>query len=270
MREYHDIVFKVIDGKELRLDLYLPDGTAEQPPLIMWIHGGAWMEGKRGNPMLDAQVKRGYALADVEYRLSGEAPFPAQILDCKDALAFLKAHAAEYGYDASRVCVSGDSAGGHLCALMGTSAGNTAWEKEGVDYSVQAVVDLYGPMTVGPGIHPGAPYDPQCPEAKLLGSPKSQMESIMLGAAADPITYISGKEPPFLICHGNEDPVVPYEQSVMLRDALERAGVPVYLYTAFGAGHGFTNQSFAAVAGEFLDYCFKGVKAGPAPLEPKW
>lgn len=269
MKEFHDIVFKEVDGFTLRLDLYLPDQMEEKPPLILWIHGGGWFEGKRGNPMLDAQVKRGYALADVEYRLSGEAPFPAQILDCKDALAYLKLHAEEYGYDASRICVSGDSAGGHLSALMGTSAGNTAWEREDVDYSVQAVVDLYGPMTVGNGLH-DLPYDPQCPEARLLGSPKSQMESIMVGAAANPITYVNGTQPSFLICHGNEDPIVPYQQSVMLRNALEQAGTPVYLYTAFGAEHGFTNQSFAAVVGEFLDYYLKGVKAGPAPLEPKW
>ena len=271
MKEFRDIVFKQEEGCTLRMDIYVPESGEEKPPLIMWIHGGAWLEGVRGYALQDGQLKRGYALADIEYRLSWQAPFPAQIIDCKDALAFLKKNAEMYGYDGSRICVSGDSAGGHLSALLGTSVGNSAWEKENGDYSVQAVVDLYGPMTVGPGIHKERPYDPQCPEAKLLGCPDTYGKSKMLGAAANPITYIDGSQPPFLICHGNEDPVVPYEQSLLLRDALEKAGVPVYLYIAMGGGHGFTAGSFEAAVGEFLDYYLKGRKVGAGrPVPERW
>lgn len=270
MKEFRNVIFKKEDGYTLRMDIYVPE-TTEKPPLIMWIHGGAWLEGVRGYALQDGQLKRGYAIADIEYRLSWQAPFPAQIIDCKDALAFLKKHADVYGYDNSKICVSGDSAGGHLSALMGTSIGNSAWEKPEEDYSVQAVVDLYGPMTVGQGIHGGESYDPECPEAKLLGSPETFGKSKMLGAMANPITYIDGSQPPFLICHGNEDPLVPYEQSRLLRNALEGAGVPVYLYTAMGGGHGFTAESFEMVVGEFLDYYLKGKKVKPGrPVPERW
>ena len=271
MKEYRDVVFKQAGEYTLRMDIYVPEDTDEKPPLIMWIHGGGWLEGMRGYVLQDEQLKRAYAVADIEYRLSWQAPFPAQIVDCKDALAFLRENADTYGFDGSKICVSGDSAGGHLCALMGTSVGNSAWEKQGKDYSVQAVIDLYGPVTVGAGIHEGEPYSPQCAEAKLLDSPDSYGKSKMLGAMANPITYIDGTQPPFLICHGNEDPVVPYKQSILLRNALEAAGVPVYFYTAFGGGHGFTPASFAFVVGEFLDYYLKGEKVKPGrPVPERW
>ena len=97
MKEFRDIVFKQEEGCTLRMDIYVPESGEEKPPLIMWIHGGAWLEGVRGYALQDGQLKRGYALADIEYRLSWQAPFPAQIIDCKDALAFLKKNAEMYG-----------------------------------------------------------------------------------------------------------------------------------------------------------------------------
>jgi len=115
-----DIVFAQPDGVDLLLNLHLPKGV-EQAPLVMFIHGGSWRNGDRNNCKVAWLAEKGYAVASIEYRVSTEALFPAQIHDCKGALRWLRAHSSKYGYDASKVVVSGSSAGGHLAALMGTS-----------------------------------------------------------------------------------------------------------------------------------------------------
>ncbi|MCL2406593.1 MAG: alpha/beta hydrolase [Defluviitaleaceae bacterium] len=269
MIQYLDILYKQIDGVDLYLDLYLPSSKEKtefpsvpvKPPLILWIHGGAWMHGDRKSPHLLWQVNRGYALASIEYRLSCQAHFPAHIIDCKDALAYLKREADKYGYDANRIIAAGDSAGGHLAALMGTSIGQKDWEQPGLDYSVQAVVDYYGPITLRgewPGIL-GADNglkDPDSVQSQFLGADLFSKQGRARAAVADPTTYIDGGEPPFLILHGDGDDVVPYKQSVYLRNALERAGVPVSLYRSFGGGHSLSGHDVTSVVDAFLDYHF--------------
>ena len=125
-----DITYATVDGKDLRLDLYMPEKTAAtQPPLIVWIHGGAWRQGnKNNNGLLVWAAAEGFAIASIQYRLSGEAKFPAQVHDAKGAIRWLRAHAHEYGYDARKIAVAGGSAGGHLAALVGTSGGVQALE----------------------------------------------------------------------------------------------------------------------------------------------
>jgi len=263
MKEYLDILYKQAGDKDLYLDLYMPD--AENPPLILWIHGGGWSFGDRKSPIMLWQVDRGYALASVEYRLSDEktkgGSFPGNIIDCKDALIYLRQNAAKYGYDSARVIAAGDSAGGHLAALMGTSAGHADWEPEGTDCSVQAVVDYYGAVSVA-----NVKDWPACAEDDMpvsliaegmLGAPIRSVRGRMKAAAANPITYISGNEPPFLILHGDSDTVVPYVQSVYLRDALEAAGGKVALHRVFGGDHCFESAVANKVVDGFLDYLFK-------------
>jgi acetyl esterase/lipase len=261
MKKYMDILYKNIDGIDLYLDLYLPE-NGTNPPLIMWIHGGAWMYGDRKSPGILWQVERGYALASIEYRLTGQGVFPAHIIDCKDALVYLKQNAAKYGYDASRIVAAGDSAGGHLSALMGTSVGHADWEQVSADCSVQAVIDFYGPTALGkewPGLLEGdkGVSDSNAVQSPMLGAYVFSKQGMARAAIANPITYINGSEPPFLIIHGDADDIVPYKQSIYLRDALEAAGVPVAMHRVHGGGHGFDNAAVNAVIDDFLDYYLK-------------
>ena len=250
MLKHMDIPYKQIDDITLYLDLYMPENEVN-PPLIMWIHGGAWLFGDRKSPIMMWQVERGYALASIEYRLTGQGIFPSHIIDCKDALIYLKKNAGEYGYDTSRIAVGGDSAGGHLAALMGTSSGHADWEPAGADCSVQAVVDYYGPVALGREWESAS--NPEAPESQLLGEFVLSKRGRARAAYANPITYIDGSEPPFLILHGDADDTVPYSQSIFLRDALETAGVSVALHRVHGGGHGFGGVEVNAVVDAFLD-----------------
>jgi acetyl esterase/lipase len=240
------------------LDLYLPGG--EKPvPLIVWVHGGAFRAGSKeaGVPLdyLDA----GYAIASVNYRLSQHARFPAQIDDCKAAVRWLRAHAAQYSLDPARFGSWGPSAGGHLVAMLGTTGHVDPFEVgEHLDVSsrVQAVVDYFGPTDFlqmdAHRMPEGMVHDaPDSPESQLVGGPIQEHPARV--AAANPITYVSAKAPPFLIVHGELDPLVPHHQSELLVAALERAGVPVTFYTAKGAGHGgFTDPVVAEMTRAFL------------------
>jgi len=207
------------------------------------------------------QVERGYALASIEYRLTRQGIFPAHIIDCKDALIYLKKNAGKYGYNVNRIAVAGDSSGGHLAALMGTSKGHAAWEPDEADCSVQAVVDYYGPTSLGKEWDELSEYiitkkesDPDDVQTQLLGACVLSKHGKARAAIANPITYIDGSEPPFLILHGDADPVVPYKQSIYLRDALEAVGVPVSMYRVLGGGHGFQGNDINAVIDTFLDF----------------
>ena len=149
--EHRDLVYAKTPQRELALDLYIPDG-ATKPPLIVWVHGGAWRAGSKAKPPALWMLERGYAVASISYRLSQQAVFPAQIHDCKAAIRWLRAHASKYGYDAERIGAWGASAGGHLVALLGTSSGVKELEGD-LGYNdqssrVQAVVDYFGPTDV--------------------------------------------------------------------------------------------------------------------------
>jgi len=224
-----------------KLDLYLP-ATGTNLPLIVWIHGGGWMEGSKENPPGLRFLIHGFALASINYRLSQDAIFPAQLIDCKAAIRWLRAHALEHGIDPNRIGVWGASAGGHLVALLGATGGVKEFdqgENPGVSSRVQAVCDWFGPtdlaqITKYPSDinHAG----PDSPESRLLGGPIAQ--NLEKAARANPIRYITKDDPPFLIMHGDKDPTVPLEQSRLLAEALQKAGVPVIFRVVPGGGHG--------------------------------
>ena len=240
--EFKDLIYASTPQKQLALDLYVPDGVS-RPPLVVWIHGGAWRAGTRAKPPALYLAAQGYAVASISYRLTQEAIFPAQIHDCKAAIRWLRAHASKYGYDATRIGVWGASAGGHLAALLGTSGGVKELEGDlghpDQSSAVQAVVDFFGPtdlprMSKFPG---KMDHDaPDSPESQLLGGPVQQNKDE--AAVANPITYVTRNDPPFLILHGDKDPLVPLNQSELLEAALNRAGVPVTFRVLPGAGHG--------------------------------
>jgi dipeptidyl aminopeptidase/acylaminoacyl peptidase len=192
------------DGRSPRLDLYLPALAAKPLPLIVWIHGSGWRNGgKDGNILPLRMTRRGYAVASLDYRLSGEAKFPAQIEDSKAAIRWLRAHAKDYHLDPIRFGAWGSSAGGHLVALLGTRGGVTAFDAGAhLDESsaVQAVWDYFGPtgfLRMG-GQHDGA----DSPESFLLGGPIQQHRD--KATQANPITYVSKDDPPFLIVPVNQ------------------------------------------------------------------
>jgi acetyl esterase/lipase len=205
-------------------------------------------------------VGRGYAVASVGYRLSGDAPFPAQIEDVRAAVRWLRANAARYNLDPDRVGTWGSSAGGHLVALLGTDGGEKASR-------VQAVCDFFGPtdlvqMARTPGYERHASAD--SPESKLIGGPV--LENRDKAARANPIAFVDRADPPFLIVHGDRDPVVPPGQSRLLFDALKKAAVPVRLHTLRGAGHGgvgFSAPETTEMVAAFFDRTLKG-RPGPA------
>ncbi len=221
-----------------RLDLYLPKGAKEKLPLVVWIHGGGWRQGSKDRCRAAFLVKKGFAVASINYRLSQHAIFPAQIEDCKAAVRWLRANANQYNLDGDHIGVWGASAGGHLVALLGTSGGEKELEGKGgnLDQSsrVQAVVDWFGPtdFTKMGGWH----NDAKSPESKLLGGPVQQNKK--KAARANPITYVTKDDPPFLIVHGTKDKLVPLSQSTMLVDALKKAKVEVTFERLEGAGHG--------------------------------
>ncbi len=235
-----DIVYGTGGGRELRLDIVRPKKQTESPmPVVVWVHGGAWLAGSRKGGPATTLANHGYFIASIEYRLSQEATFPAQIEDCKCAIRYLRAHAKKLNIDPNRIGVWGPSAGGHLVALLGTSGsaeeleGKGGWQDQ--SSRVQAVCDWYGPtdFTKMRGSHD----DINSPECQLVGG--SLTEKAHLVRAANPITYVTPDDPPFLVMHGEEDRTVPINQSELLFDALKQAGVAVTFIRVKNAGHGF-------------------------------
>ncbi len=248
----------VKDGHERhRLDIFTQNNATKPQPLVVWIHGGAWLAGSKesARPLLSL-AQHGYAVASINYRLSHHDIFPAQIEDCKAAIRYLRANAKKFNIDPDRIGVAGASAGGHLVALLGTSGGVKELEGKGgnADQSsrVQAVVDLFGPTDL---LQMGGSHDnPNSPEAKLIGGPVQQNKA--KAAKANPINYITKDDPPFLILHGDKDRTVPINQSELLTEALKKAGVPVTFHTLAGAGHGgpqFHSQENQKRLVEFFD-----------------
>jgi len=258
-----DLEYGKASGRAMLLDLYLPEKSEKALPLIIWIHGGAWMAGSKDGPSPALRfTANGYAVAHVGYRLSQEARFPAQIHDCKAAVRWLRANAAKYNLNPNKFIAWGASAGGHLVALLGTSGG--AAELEGNDNDlkqssrVQAVVDWFGPtdlLHIGDAESDAHHNAPDSPESKLIGG--TLLENKDKAAKASPITYVSKDAPPFLIMHGDRDRTVPFNQSELLYAALKKAGVDATFVPMKGAGHGFGGPEAITPVQEFLKRCLK-------------
>lgn len=278
VKAHRDLAYVANGHERQKLDLYLPEKAAGPLPVIIWVHGGGWQNGSKEGcpPLRGGYLERGYAVASLGYRLSGHAIFPAQIEDCKAALRWLRAHAAEYGLDPERFGVWGSSAGGHLVALLGTSGDVKAFEVgTNPDQSsrVQAVCDYYGPTDftqMDAHALPGSALkhdSPNSPEARLLGGPVQENKD--KAALANPISYVSRDDPPFLIVHGDRDPAVPLHQSELLFDALKRSGVSVHFHTIHGAGHGgagFSDPQISEMVTAFFD---QNLKSKPASAEAR-
>ncbi len=270
-----DISYVPDGDKSQTLDLYLPEAASDKPlPLIIWIHGGGWRGGSKAGCPPMGWVPAGYAAASVEYRFSQKAVFPAQIQDCQAAIRFLRANSKKYNIDPDHIGVWGDSAGGHLVALIGTSGGKKAFPPIGgnEDQSdrVQAVCDWYGPADFN-SVMKQAEEDknaknifkfntPADPYSGLIGV--SLAENSEKGAAVSPVHYVSKDNPPILIMHGTHDALVPFAQSVELLEALKKEGVDAQLQKFPGAGHGgpiFGTTPVKGLIKTFFDKNLKGM-----------
>lgn len=288
-----DIEYANLVGyRPLLLDLYRPASTGPARPLVIYIHGGGWSRGdaRTSGPManfpgvLTSLAARGFVVASINYRLSGEALFPAQIQDVKAAIRFLRANAARFGIDPARVVLWGGSAGGHLAALAATTCGLTAFDPlpstgrlarsaaqaatiPDVSDCVQAVVVWYGlfdlaPMVVSASANP----------IGLLGCEPETCEAA--AKQASPVTYVTESSPPMLLIHGLADTEVPPDQSKLMAARLGKAGVPVEAVFIPGVDHGFigkTPESTRAANIEALKKTFAFIAAKTAkPKQPIW
>jgi len=272
---YQDLAYANASPAQ-KLDLYLPPGDGLFP-LVLLVHGGAFMLGDKSHQMskvgTDDLLRHGYAVANLNYRLSGEAKAPAQIQDIKAAVRWLRAHAGEYALNTARFGAWGASAGGNLVALLGTSAGVAALEGIALgnpQYSsaVQAVVDWFGPTDFlkMDEQFAGKPHlqthnAPDSPESLLIGAPIQTVPDLV--RAVNPITYISPNAAPFLIQHGVEDDLVPMQQSQILSDALlpvlgaEKVSLALFAGTGHGGGTKFWEPANMERIVGFLDRFLK-------------
>lgn len=220
-----------------KLDLYLPASGDGPFPLVVWIHGGAFSGGDKAlaaNSAARQLTSRGFAIASLEYRLSGEALFPAAVLDLKAAIRHLRANAATYHIAPDKIGAWGSSAGGHLASFLGVTGGVAEFEDAALGNAsqssrVQAVVDWYGPadmLQMEPdAVAQGCPKfggtghdDARSPEGLWLGGKPSSIPAVAIKAS--PVTWVSADDPPFIIQHGGVDCTVPTNQGRRMRDAL--------------------------------------------------
>jgi acetyl esterase/lipase len=262
-RQLRNLDYAQPGGTPLRLDLFVP--PSDRPlPLIIWIHGGGWMEGNKDEEVEALPlVWHGFAVASVDYRLTDRAIFPAQIHDVKAAVRFLRANAAKFGLDPDRFGVWGESAGGHLAALLGTTSANGELEGAegvtGVSSRVQAVFDWYGESDLLQRNETVA----HITDTKLLGGPvRLNREKARL---ASPITYVTKDAPPFLIVHGDKDDNVDVAQSLLLDRALRRVKAPVQLIVVKGGPHGGDDYFTGEMFGEVIRFFERHVPARKRP-----
>ncbi|MCB6219010.1 alpha/beta hydrolase [Bacillus paralicheniformis] len=251
--------------------LFNREGNQETYPLIIYLQGCGWGWTKQDTsafiPQLVPFVEQGYVVASVQYRGSGEAVFPAQLHDVKTAVRFLKANADRYNIDPDRVGVWGDSSGGHLALLLGLTEGIEELEGQDeyrhVSSKVDAVADWFGPVDLLSMSKYPSIFDhdsPNSPESKLIGGPVQ--ENREQAKQASPISYVHRDAPPILIMHGDQDDVVPYEQSVQLFEALIKEGHDALMYKINGAGHnGFTQAHTLDIVKSFFRKHLKPGKA---------
>lgn len=241
-----DVVYDARDGIALHLQLVLPfrfSNLAERYPCIVFVQGSAWMpQNIYGNVAnLGKLAAKGYVCALVEYRHSGIAHFPAQIVDAKNAVRFMKRHAEKYHIDPEKVIIMGDSSGGHTSAVAGMTANTDLLDDPAGPEScaVKGIIDLYGAVEVT--LPYGYPTTlnhqlPDSPEGMLMGY--NIRENTEKARIADALSYVEQDFAPMLILHGTKDKTVFCEQSVRLYRALKEAGKDAQLYLVRGADHG--------------------------------
>ena len=245
-----DVTYAVNTGYRPQIvDIYLPPKSGELKPLILYIHGGGWLAGHtRHNgalsnfpAVLASLAREGFVVASLEYRLSSEAKFPAQLQDARAALRFLRAHAPKYGLDPARVGLWGGSAGGHLAALTGLTCGVAKFDVAPAaagSECAQAVVTWYGVFDATPMVQRGL-ADPMVLELGCVSFP-CPADKV---ADVSPDTFITANGPPFLLIHGDDDKTVPVTQSKDAYVKMTAVGMNAHLVVLPGVDHSFIGHT---------------------------
>jgi acetyl esterase/lipase len=236
-----DVPYAHTGERLLLLDLHLPAGV-ENPPLVVYLHGGAWRTGDKAEvpPFL---AEAGFAVASLDFRSSEEARFPANVHDIKAGVRFLRANAQRYGYRADRIAVGGSSSGGHLAALVGTTNGHAQLEgnlgeHDDVSSDVQAIISWVGASNLATILAQSAPegLKVRVPALQLLlGAQPDEVPE--LAQLASPVNHVDRSDPPLLILHGNKDLTIPVEQALELDAAYRNAGLEPQTLILDGVGH---------------------------------
>ena len=267
------LVFAVVDGQELMLDLYRPEvaddkqqttnvtiDNATKLPLVIWVHGGAWRAGTRHRVPILRLLEHGYCIASVDYRLSGQAKFPAAVHDIKSAIRFLCLHADKYRVDPSRIIIAGESAGGHLAALVGVSQGvseleGSVGELEPTDGKIVAILSFFGASNLNTILSQSTDHGlrVRVPALRMfLGAVPSELPEV--ARLASPVHHVDGSDPPLWLIHGTADPQMPPVQSVEFARVYRDMGLKVRLEMIPDAKHGggvfYTNERLDQIASE--------------------
>jgi acetyl esterase/lipase len=249
-RVHADIVYATVDGQQLALDLYLPTGV-DNPPLIVWVHGGRWMIGDKSE-VPAGFVEQSIATASLDFRQSTEARFPAMVHDIKAAIRFLRAKAPDYGYLADRIAIGGTSSGAHLAALVGVTNGHRVLEGTVGDHldqssDVEAILSYYGASNLTTILTQTTPEGLSVREPALealLGAlPDQELDMARL---ASPVLHVDQSAPPLMLLHGDQDPQMPINQSYEFEAAYKSIGLDVYFDVLPGAVHGGEDDFFSA------------------------
>jgi acetyl esterase/lipase len=254
-----DIEYARAGDISLKLDLHRPPGA--KPPLIVYVHGGAWRSGSKSSVPIAALLDQSFAIASVEYRLSTQAVFPAQIHDIKAAIRFLRANAVQYQIATEKIAIIGSSAGGHLAALVGVTNGHAALEGKVGDHlehssDVACIVSFYGASNLQSILNQSTDHglSVRIPALKLfLGGLPEQAPA--LAKLASPIAHLDKADPPLLLIHGDADPQMPPQQSVEFVHAYQALGLPVTHISLPGSKHGgeeFYDETRTKLVTDFL------------------
>jgi acetyl esterase/lipase len=256
-----DIEYARSASQALKLDLYQPE-SAKAAPLLVYVHGGAWENGSKNQMPLAALVEHGYAIASIDFNPASVAPFPGQVHEIKAAVRFLRAKAAKYGYDASRIGILGASSGGHLAALVGVTSGQrdlegTLGDDRDTSSSVQAIVSYFGASNLTTILKQSTPFGLSVREPslkRLLGAAPAENEAV--AKLASPVFHLDATDPPLLLLHGDQDPQMPVNQSLELEGAYLEHGLDATFVAVHGAVHGgeqFYDEKRTALVTAFLD-----------------
>ncbi len=277
VRTVPNVVYVRANGWEGKLDVYAQRAPAPTPTVI-FIHGGGWVQGTKEASVLQGvlpYIAMGYSVVNVEYRLANVSLAPAAIEDCRCALRWVVAHAKDYNVDPDRIVVSGASAGGHLALTTGLIPASAGFDRSCLapgEPHVAAIVNFFGIADIGDLLD--GPNKKPFPETwpytvQWLGNQPNRAD---IAKAASPLTYVRAGVPPTISSHGDADPLVPYNHSVRLQEALQKAGVAHELVTVPGGGHGNFppdqwQRAYAAIE-KFLATHVAGAKAPSTASRP--
>ena len=267
-----NITYLTANNVDVKLDVYQSLKASAPAPTLLYTHGGGWTGGSKEGSSLTflPYLQMGWNVVNIEYRVGSVSPAPAAVEDCLCAQRWVYRNAKQYNIDTSRLVVSGESSGGHLALMSGMAPASAGLDRQcpgPENLKVAAIISWYGPTDVvelldGPNMRTYA--------VNWLSSQTNREE---IARRVSPLSYVRPGLPPILIVHGDADPVVPYSQSVRLRDALTKAGVPNELVTVPGGRHnapmGFTPEELRKIWASIVAFLGKQGLLKPTASPPQ-